>query len=118
MDERARCRGSRFPVRALRRRRCGNRCSGRSLQPIWRDGRMVKDVGATVVVALLPADAAREPGDQGSPLQLAMLEDAGPRRISEVILLDRRKNEFLPSPYTQPHLTLIVSCCEDTTRAM
>src|SRR5260221_12856892 len=28
MDRRARCRDSRFPVRALRRRMCGNRCSG------------------------------------------------------------------------------------------
>ena len=37
----------------------------------------MKDVGATLVIALLPTDVARKPGDhKGRPYQQAMLADA------------------------------------------
>jgi len=66
----------------------------------------VKDVGATLVIALLPTDVARKPGDhkgrpKGRPYSRQCWRTRlGPRRISEAILPGRRKNESLPSRYT------------------
>src|SRR5258708_16524714 len=50
------------------------------------------DVGATLVVAPLPADAVHKTGrPQGSPLQQAMLQDAARGRLLDVFKIEQMR---------------------------